>query len=173
MRTLLALTALMLVLAGAVWWKTRPAEDLDNMPPTTISDENVGVATIGKEGSAPVEANYPKKSGSDGGGDHEGPVELDDNNRSGEQSPPDADDLTPPAPPNELEPTPPVAVAITHTIASGDTLYGLVTRAYGTAPQALVDAVAAANNMSDPGALEIGQVVTFPEISGFSAPQKP
>lgn len=167
----------MLVLAGAVWWKTRPVEDIDKLPPTTTSDSRVGVATVGMEkGTAiPTDANFPKRPNTDAGGDHEGDdgkteLAADSANGGPVVAP------TPPVIQPDSTATPPPVVEpkfVRHTIVEGDTLYSLVSRAYGTAPEGLVDAVAQANNLSDPGSLQLGQVIVFPPIDGFSAPKKP
>jgi nucleoid-associated protein YgaU len=177
MRTLLALTVLMLVLAGAVWWKTRPVEDNENLPPTTISDSRVGVATVGMEPGTTIatDASFPKRPNTDADGDHEG----DDGKTALAADLSKEDPVVPPTPPidePDPEPTPPPVVntkVVTHTIVEGDNLYRLVTKAYGTAPEELLDAVAAANNLSDPGSLQLGQLIVFPVIDGFTAPKKP
>ena len=167
----------MLVLAGAVWWKTRPAENTNTMPPTTSSDSRIGIATVGMEGSRPTEASFPANQTTDGGGDHKLPV----NSGSGQ----DSNSKTPVSPtpaqvdleetPNQpMLPKPPVvATVLEYTVVPGDTLYGIVQRAYGTATEGLIDAVAAANGMVDPSTLDLGQVLRLPTIEGFSAPLKP
>lgn len=178
MRTLLALTVLMLALAGAVWWKTRPADDIGKLPPTTASDSRVGVATVGMEKGTTIpkakDASFPKKRPfSDAPGDHEG----EEGKTSLAANTPGEDSVVPPTPPVvEPEPTPPPVVeskSVRHTIVQGDTLYTLVKLAYGTAPEALIDAVAEANNLKDPGSLQPGQVILLPVVDGFSAPKKP
>lgn len=173
MRTLLALTVLMLVLAGAVWWKTRPTEDHEKLPPTTFNDSRVGVATVGMEPgkTIPTDASFPPRPNSDKDGNHEG----DDTKTNLATNPPKEDSVTPPVVEPNPEPTPPTLVpqVVTHTIVEGDTLYSLVKRYYGTAPESLVDAVADANNLSDPGSLFLGQKLMMPVIDGFSAPKKP
>lgn len=172
MRTLLALTALMLVLAGAVWWKTRPAENINNMPATTSSDSRVGIATVGMAGSGPTEANFPTTPPNDGGQDHELPPEP----GAGQDSAPPVDPTPPQVDPEPvvIPPKPPVVPAILqYTVVSGDSLYGIVKRAYGTAPEDLVNTIATANGLADPSALGLGQVLRLPVIEGFTAPQKP
>jgi nucleoid-associated protein YgaU len=175
MRTLLALTTLMLVLAGAVWWKTRPAENTNQMPPTTSQDTRVGIATVGLEGSRPVEASFPTGPKTDGGGDHELPAKTSSNTDSEETTsatPKPVKELPVDTPP--VTPTPPVVAAVLeYTVVSGDSLYGIVRRAYGSAPERLIDAVATANHMDDPSSLNLGQVLRLPIIEGFPAPQKP
>ena len=176
MRTLLALTALMLVLAAAVWWKTRPAEaDSDRVPPVTVADERMGVVTLGlKDGTAASAQDAAFASSEPTTGPQEGNLET---------APPDqSEEESDPVPAVEEEPametapvaTPPVPAApVTHVVVSGDTLYGLVRKAYGTAPEELIDLVADANGLDDPGALEVGQQLSFPEVLGFRAPTKP
>ncbi|MHC4379698.1 MAG: LysM peptidoglycan-binding domain-containing protein [Planctomycetota bacterium] len=166
MRTLLALTALMLLLATAVWWKTRPAEDPITQIPTTLEDPLRGVVTMGVQGDSKLaEASFPTEQPpvlpSDADGDHEGNT--------------DAAPANPPV--MEPEPTPDPVIEIPqevrYTVKSGDTLYRILMRTYGTAPEELVDAVAEANAMSDPSALEIGQELLLPAVSGFQTPQRP
>ena len=180
MRTLLALTALMLVLAGAVWWKTRPAEDASHLPPTTSSDERLGVVTVGlAEGQAnPSEASFPTHplnqpmSGEQEDANEEDARDSKPVNSSLELAPlkqPALPTTDSPSSPEEVLP----AAALTYTVIAGDTFYSLVRRAYGTAPEALLDAVATANQLDDPSALEVGQVLKLPTIAGFKAPQKP
>lgn len=184
MRTLLALTGLMLLLAGAVWWKTRPGDTPTNLPPTTSENPLRGVSTLGvkedttKPRNRMADTEFPStpKSGmdarpSDAGGDHEAtpiPAVID-------PTPPV--DPAPPAFEPEPEPTPDVnpvpAVGVRYTVQSGDTLYRIVVNHYGTAPEALVDAVAEANGMRDAGSLGVGQVLELPLVSGFPGPKRP
>lgn len=168
MRTLLALTALMLLLATAVWWKTRPAEDPVSQTPTTAEDPLQGVVTLGVQGKSRLaDASFPVENPpilpTDAGGDHEGNIE--------------ATSATPPPVEPEPAPTPEPVIEIPqevrYTVKSGDTLYRIVMRTYGTAPEELVDAVADANAMDDPGALEVGQELLLPAVSGFQTPRRP
>ena len=50
--------------------------------------------------------------------------------------------------------------ANTYTVVAGDTLWAIAQQ-FGTT----VEAIAAANNISNPGAIEIGQVLTIPPVS--------
>lgn len=170
MRTLLALTALMLLLATAVWWKTKPTDEPTKLPPTTQEDPYSGVVTLGTKGKTTLaEASFPKpkKMPTDGGGDHEGSSQS--NNV----------DALPPLPePEPVEPSKPdpviqVPTGKTYIIQSGDTLYRILVRAYGSAPEELVDAIAEANAMNDPGALQVGATLKLPIVSGFEPPQQP
>ena len=167
MRTLLALTALMLVLAGAVWWKTRPVENMNHMPPTTSSDSGLGIATVGMKNASPAEASFPVKAKSDGDADHALPMSPAEDPNAAIAPQPD------PAPPVKPTPKPPVNQPLRHTVVQGDTLYSLVSRAYGMAPETLLQAVAEANGLRDPSALDLGQVLILPVLEGFKAPQKP
>ncbi|MCP4092931.1 MAG: LysM peptidoglycan-binding domain-containing protein [Planctomycetes bacterium] len=180
MRTLLALTVLMLVLAGAVWWKTRPEENNQKLPPTTVNDSRVGVSTVGMEPgtSIPTDASFPprpntnpyERPNSDADGDHEG----EDTKTNLAVNPPEEDPVNPT--PVEPDPTPPPVVepqVLMHTIVAGDTFYSLIRSYYGTAPESLLDAVAEANSLSDPGSLNLDQKILMPVIDGFRAPKKP
>ena len=167
MRTLLALTALMLLLATAVWWKTRPA-DSAILPPTSAEDPLRGVITMGVQGDEGLaEASFPTAEPvlpSDAAGDHE--------------------DITPagalgedPNPLPPLEPSPDPAIEtpapIRYTVQAGDSLYRILMGAYGSAAEELLQAVAAANALDDPSALAIGQILALPRVSGFRAPRLP
>lgn len=164
----------MLVLAGAVWWKTRPAENANHMPPTTSSDSRIGVATVGLEGSRPTEASFPASRTTDGGGDHELPATSTPGSTARVAPTPLQGDLEPVVDEPAVMPTPPVVpMVLKYTVVSGDSLYGIVRRAYGTAPEHLIDAIATANGLDDPSALDLGQVLRLPIIDGFNAPQKP
>ncbi|MFK5956728.1 MAG: LysM domain-containing protein [Planctomycetota bacterium] len=170
MRTLLALTALMLLLATAVWWKTKPTTETSTLPPTSQEDPYKAVVTLGTRGEANLaEASFPKaNTQSDGGADHESPV------------------ISPPSIPHgvmEVTSTPPdqpthdpiiqVPTGKTYTIQSGDTLYRILVRAYGSAPESLVTTIAEANALTDPAALTVGANLLLPIVSGFQPPQQP
>ncbi|MDA0666522.1 MAG: LysM domain-containing protein [Planctomycetota bacterium] len=172
MRTLIALTALMLLLATAVWWKTKPTDEPTKLPPTTQEDPYSGVVTLGTKGKSTLaEASFPKaqEPATDGGGDHEGWDGY--NNEDAVPAQPEPDSVLPPEP----KPNPVVKVPTgkTYTIQSGDTLYRILVRAYGSAPEELVTAIAEANAMQDPGALQVGATLKLPIVSGFQPPQQP
>jgi LysM repeat protein len=190
MRTLIGLTTLMLVLAAAVWWKTRAADDPGQLPATTTSNPREGVATVGlregdrTEGSTPTPAagaggGRATEAGF-GGGETGGATESGNTTEMGdwissggdEPSKRGSDPVPPPVvdPPVEEPPAPPV---LKHTVAEGETLYRIVVNAYGTAPAALVEAVAAANGLDDPGRLGVGDVLELPELPGYPAPARP
>lgn len=169
MRTLLALTVLMLLLATAVWWKTKPTDGSTNLPPTAQEDPYSGVVTLGTKGEATLaDASFPKPPGppTDGAGDHEG-----SNNQDAVSSQPKSDSALPPEP--KPDPVVNVPTGKTYTIQNGDTLYRILVRAYGTAPEELVNAIAEVNAMDDPGALQVGATLNLPIISGFQPPQQP
>lgn len=170
MRTLLALTALMLLLATAVWWKTRPAEDSGPQIPTTSEDPLRGVVTMGVQGGSHLaEASFPTQPSpalpSDAGGDHEDPPTR----PPAPLEPPPSD----PEPSPDPDPVIEVPQEVRYTVQSGDNLYRIITRAYGSAPEDLVEAVAEANAMDDPGNLAVGQVLLLPAVSGFQKPRRP
>lgn len=184
MRTLIGLTTLMLVLAAAVWWKTRAADDPGQLPATTTSNPREGVATVGlREGdrTTPTPAGGGRATEAGFGPNEPGGTseagntsEMGDWISSGgdEPSKRGSDPVPPPVvePPVEEPPAPPV---LKHTVAEGENLYRIVLKAYGTAPAALIDAVAAANGLADPGQLGAGAVIELPELSGYPAPARP
>jgi phage tail protein X len=186
MRTLIGLTTLMLVLAAAVWWKTRAADDPGQLPPTTTSNPREGVATVGlPEGarttSTPVGGGGGRATEAGfGSGEPGGTAEAGDGSEMGdwissggdEPNTRESDPMPPPvvdAPAAE----PPTPTALKHTVAEGENLYRIVLKAYGTAPAALIDAVAAANGLGDPGQLGAGAVIELPELPGYPAPARP
>jgi outer membrane biosynthesis protein TonB len=60
-----------------------------------------------------------------------------------------------------------------YTVKEGDTLYGILSRAYGKANQALIDSVAVASELDDPSRLSPGMVLVLPQVPGFNAPKRP
>jgi len=169
MRTLLALTALMLLLATAVWWKTKSTDTPSTLPPTTQEDPYKGVVTLGTKGKTNLaEASFPKVyPPNDGDGDHEGSRTTHAEPMLDREAA-----FAPPAKPAQ-NPVIQVAAGKTYTIQSGDTLYRILVRAYGTAPESLVEAIAEANALTDPSALTVGATLQLPVISGFQPPQQP
>jgi LysM repeat protein len=72
----------------------------------------------------------------------------------GDDPPPTTTSAPVTAPP---ETTPTTVAAPTHTVEPGDTLF-LLARRFGTS----VEAIAQANGISDPNAIEVGQVLQIP-----------
>lgn len=164
MRTLVALTVLMLALAGAVWWKTSAAGAGagEGAPPT---DPGMGRLTMGV-GDALGRVFDPEPQGSEpseaglGGGEAAGPQEA-----GGAQAAP------PPQPEPRPEPQPePAPRQVRHVVKSGETMYRIVLNAYGTAPQELIRKVADANGIADPADIDEGRALTLPEFEGYPAP---
>lgn len=193
MRTLLGLTTLMLVLAAAVWWKTRAADDPSNLPPTTSSNPAEGVVTVGMKPAGSEESRNSRLGGgsfqeaasrtepvrrgkadwSESRGDDPAQPPADNEDLSGNQG---AENPAPgpgTEPDLDPEPSPPVAQDFLYRVAPGDTLYRIVVRHYGTAPESLVDAVAKANGISDPSRIAVGEDLKLPTVPGFAAPQRP
>lgn len=190
MRTLLALTALMLLLATAVWWKTRPSDAPDNLPPTTAEDSLRGVATLGvkQEVGQPrnrlTDAQFPQGDDrktarpSDARGDHEGnpsgASHIPADPRTIHDLPKDPAPVVTPAPKPEPKPEPVAPkVRVSYTVEAGDNLYRIVVKHYGTGPSELVDAVAEANGIRDASALSVGQTLELPLVSGYPEPKRP
>ncbi len=183
MRLLLLLTALMLAIAGGVWWKTTRSADGD--PNGALqTDPGLGIATFGaapatNSGAAPDHAPPVAAPASSGRGDLALPSEA--VLRNPHEQATNGDPKEPPTAANEVKPppapvTPPAAAAPAtadraYTVKSGDTLYQIVKRAYGTAPQELVADVAKANGMKDPSALKVGQKLKLPSLAGYPAPK--
>jgi nucleoid-associated protein YgaU len=72
------------------------------------------------------------------------------------------------SPPPKPEPT-----VLSYTVKDGDTLYRILMNAYGAASPDLIEAIASANEMDDPGAITPGDVLKLPEVEGFSKPKLP
>jgi len=196
MRTLLGLTTLMLVLAAAVWWKTRAADDPSNLPPTTSSNSAEGVVTVGMKPAGSAESRNSRLGGgtfeeaasrtepvrrgkadwSESRGD-EAPKTPQGNDylsgNQGTENPVPGPGAEPAVDPDPTPPTSPVAKDFVYQVAPGDTLYRIVVRHYGTAPESLVDAVAKANGLSDPSRIAVGDDLKLPTVPGFAAPQRP
>jgi len=171
MRTLVALTVLMLALAGAVWWKTAGAGD--GGEPAPVTDPGMGRLTMGIDGNAarmrdgapPAVGGQPQDAGL-GGGESAGPEQAGGAQGGGDQTTPPRPEPQPqPAPQPEAVPQP-----LRHVVKSGETMYRIVLNAYGTAPPELVRAVAAANGIDDPSTIDEGQSLTLPDVAGFPAP---
>lgn len=62
---------------------------------------------------------------------------------------------------------------VAYKVKSGDTLYGIVRRAYGQADRDLVMSVSIRNDMSNPSDLQIDQDLVLPNLDGYPAPKKP
>jgi len=62
---------------------------------------------------------------------------------------------------------------LTYTVKSGDSFYRILQRHYGSADDALLNAVADANQVSDPSALSVGQTLILPVLPGQRPPSRP
>lgn len=177
MRLLLILTALMLAIAGGVWWKTTrtPAGDPDGALKT---DPNLGIATFGVQEPAPAAPPAPVAAAA-AGGDLALPGEA--ALRNPHERATTGDPKEPPTAANEAPAVRPAAPAqppaaapagsVQHVVRSGETLYGIVKKAYGSASPELIADVAKANGLKDPGALKVGQKLTLPTLAGHPAPR--
>jgi nucleoid-associated protein YgaU len=57
------------------------------------------------------------------------------------------------------------------SVGSGQTLYRIAKSAYGVASLEIIEAIAAANQLDDPGAIRPGQKLLLPLIPGVTAPK--
>lgn len=173
MRTLVALTVLMLALASAVWWKTTGGGQAPEELPATTGDPGEGVATIGPRGGS-GESGLSDASSRQGG--EAGEANLRNGGakpapapEGGEESGEQGEKPAPPA--VDPEPTPPpTPQEVQHRVKPGETLYRIVLNAYGTAPEDLVDKVADENGLADPGSISEGQKLKLPVIAGYPEP---
>jgi len=186
MRFLLVLTALMLAVAGGVWWKT--TRDDSSTPGALDADPNLGAATFGvlppRAGSPPLKESTATNASltrepplaSSGSTPPLGEASAADAVAPGSSLTPagGGDPREPQSPANEKPSnvTPPAPAAASYAVKDGDTFYRIVLRAYGTAPQELVDAVARANGLRDPSQISAGQTLTLPSLAGWPPPKK-
>lgn len=95
------------------------------------------------------------------------------------QAKPQPEETAPPVQPQlPAKPvTPPPATeeiaGLRYTVKDGDTLYGILSRAYGKANQALIDSIAVASDLDDPSRLSPGMVLVLPQVPGFDPPKRP
>lgn len=73
--------------------------------------------------------------------------------------------ITPVPTPTATSPAQPTAAPVTYTIKAGDTLSGIADL-FGVT----VDDIVRANNMADPNALQVGQVLTIPARGSLPTP---
>lgn len=96
-------------------------------------------------------------------------------NKPEAQPQPTAEDEPQPAP-VEVTPEPPVEeelAGLRYTVQSGDTLYGILMRAYGKADEALIDSIAVASDLDDPSQLSVGLTLILPKVPGYQDPKQP
>lgn len=174
MRLLLILTALMLAIAGGIWWKTTRADEGD--PNGALqTDPNLGITTFGAlpESPAAPAAGAGQAAPAAASG-VEKPIPADAALRNPHERATGGDPKEPQTAANEIKvpaaaaSAPPVG---THQVKSGETLYRIVLNAYGTAAPELIQEVAKANGMKDASALKVGQKVKLPTLAGWPAPK--
>jgi nucleoid-associated protein YgaU len=171
MRLLLILTALMLAIAAGVWWKTTRA-DAGDPEGALQTDPNWGVATFGAAPETPPA--QPAVAAQPAAAKENLAVPAEAVLRNPHEKATQGDPKEPPLAANEIKPAAPALAAATdlrYTVKSGETLYRIVMRAYGTAPAELIAEVAKANGLKDPGALKAGQKLKLPSIAGWPAPK--
>ncbi|MAW61650.1 MAG: hypothetical protein CMJ94_12585 [Planctomycetes bacterium] len=146
-------------------------------PPTQPASGNPGSGATENPGSLPA-ADTPETSGQDPaplGGEQNQPRSGQDKEPS-EPAPPPAQPSAPATQPESTPPAPPVdeeIAGLRYTVKEGDTLYSILMRAYGKANDALIDAVAVASDLDDPGRLSPGMILVLPQVSGYAAPKQP
>ncbi len=172
MRALLSLVILLASLGAILLWRLgSPSHPLEarSRPP---ADPSTGVLVLGVEEppSSPPPAPAPIVQ-SEEPSVHATPPPL----RTPAPRKAEADAAANPGPPSRDESpvTPPMPKPLHYRVAAGDTLYGIVHRAYGRASESLIAAVAKANDLTDPGHLVVGQDLVLPELPGYPAPRRP
>lgn len=102
-----------------------------------------------------------------------GPGLVPDASQQPSTSPPVEEQPTQPEPVEPAPPTEEEIVGVRYTVKEGDTLYRILMNAYGKANDALIDAVAVASDLDDPGRLRPGMELTLPVVPGYDAPKNP
>lgn len=156
MRTLLALSSLLLVLAAAVWVRTFRTDGQES----TEADPNTGVLFVG----IPEPADAPLE--------HSLAADVDRANNqlsvledvTTTQIPKsiealEADQVTPTEAAFTPEPQP-----INYKVGEGESLWGIIQKHYGKVREPLIQMVAKANGLNDPSMLRPGMVLVLPPI---------
>jgi len=185
MRSLATLGGILVLIVLAIAWKISNEVEAGQEP-----DKNPGRITLGV---------HPDDQPESDGDTKRTPASLENNGKpTGSQEPKTQPSAEPPEttpakpatqpgqnPPNQpeaseqapIEPTTPPAEdeieGIRYTVKEGDTLYGILSRAYGKANQALIDSIAVASDLDDPSRLSPGMVLVLPQVPGFDAPKRP
>lgn len=151
MRALVLLGGLLLVLFGLLTWRALAP----SAPPPSVLEEDPTAAIVTV---ALAE-------------DHEGEAAAPE----AEPAPASAKETGPAAAPAAPAAAAPAAArptaGRTRTVRKGESLYGIVREAYGTANADLVRAVALANGLADPSRLASGQELRLPSVPGYPAPR--
>ncbi len=198
MRSLATLGGVLVLIVLAIAWRISNKVDASNDP-----DPNSGIVTLGTEGEASGEEKTSgglksglPYSGSDSTLDKEeagpeteklpgnGPATIladpPKDNQNTEKQPGSGTEIpvdpNPASDPNRDTPPPkdsPKPMVLSYTVKDGDTLYRILTNAYGSATPDLIEAIASANELDDPGAISPGDVLKLPEVEGYSKPKLP
>jgi nucleoid-associated protein YgaU len=189
MRSLATLGGVLVLIVLAIAWRISNTVDAGQK-----LDPNSGIVTLGIEPDLPVvkggngttanpaisgNSTIPPGSTETGGSTHlprgsESPSENPTNSGDvGNQSSLNSGtDPTPGDLPSSADPVPQAGTPeeIRYTVLEGDSLYRILLHAYGKATPELIEAVAAANDMDDPGELTPGQTLILPVVKGFETP---
>ena len=148
------LASLVLLLLGAVFWRTQSSEE----SPRLDSQPGQGTLILGLE-APPAKAVDPVEK------PQAEAISLD------EPSPAQTSTSAPvpvPATAPVFEKAP-----LAYTVEDGDSLYRIVRKVYGTANDTLIQKIATANQLADAGSLAIGQKLSLPHLEGYPAPKRP
>jgi nucleoid-associated protein YgaU len=173
MRSLATLGGLLVLIVLAIAWKISNQVEAGQKP-----DKNPGRITLGVHPDDLEETDgATKRTPASVGGTPAGTQEP---STTQEAKPSETaakpEQSQPPAQPPAKPATPPAEdeiEGIRYTVKEGDTLYGILSRAYGKANQALIDSVAVASDLDDPSRLSPGMVLVLPQVPGFDAPKRP
>ncbi len=156
MRTLLALSSLLLVLAAAVWVRTFRTDGQES----TEADLNTGVLFVG----IPEPADAPLEHS----------LALDADSVDSQPSAPEdvtTAQITNPIEALEADRAAPTEAAFTpepqpisYKVGEGESLWGIIQKHYGKVGEPLIKMVAKANGLNDPSMLRPGMVLVLPPV---------
>lgn len=190
MRSLATLGGLLVLIVLAIAWKISNQVEAGQEP-----DKKPGRITLGVHPDDVQDSDAASKRNSASPGNAENPAGKQEPKTTPTAKPAEApvkpatqpepkpnqpEQSDPPAQPKEeapVQPTPPPVgneiEGLRYTVKEGDTLYGILSRAYGKANQALIDSIAVASDLDDPSRLSPGMVLVLPQLPGFDAPKRP
>ncbi len=182
MKTALPLIALLVILAGGIVWKTQFAGSAqgESIPAPELGNPNFGLVTLGVDKSKIDSATADEIQVQVASGTAAGiPIhasKTQTSKPSPEWSASDSEGIALSTGSNRTTPTAtavmpaPKAIAQYWSVESGQTLYRIAKSAYGKASLEVIEAIAQANQLDDPGAIRLGQKLLLPVIPGANAP---
>jgi nucleoid-associated protein YgaU len=129
----------------------------------------------GSAGAANPPANDPATNtgGESGGNSGSGSPGTDSTRGNATTDPPGQDPATEQGGDNSTPEPSPASKDVVYTVQEGDTLYRILMNAYGKATPDLIEEIAVANQMDDPGAISPGDELKLPKVEGYPDPKMP